>query len=52
MGVRTGMIRANIEAILIRAAVVQDACLEVVAAWWGDGRIGCIGGVWKGENEG
>ncbi len=30
------MIAADIEVIFVSIAAVEDACLKVVAAWWGD----------------
>lgn len=33
------MVAANVKAVLVLIAIAFDACLEVVAAWWGNGSI-------------
>ena len=34
------MIGADVEIIFVGVAIVENAGLEVVAAWWGDGCVG------------
>ena len=48
-----GVIAADVEAVLVGVAVAFDLCLEVVAAWGGDGSVGsCVGWIgWRGEGE-
>ena len=37
---RTGVIAADEEVVFVVMAAVERAGLEVVAAWWGDVRVG------------
>ena len=47
------MIAADVEIVFIGVGSVEDAGLEVVAARWGEGRVGGrVGGVGRSESEG
>ena len=48
-----GVIAADEEAVFVWVAVAFDLCLEVVAAWGGNGHVcSCVGWIgWCGEGE-
>lgn len=49
---RTGVVAADVEIVFVSIAIADYACLEVVTAWWSDGRIGgCVGGTGRSDSE-
>lgn len=49
---RTGVISADIEAVLTWAFGAYDLCLQIIAVWWRGSSVGSVGVVRGGEGEG
>jgi len=44
----TGVISADIEAVLVWAFGAYDLCLQIIAVWWRDSSVASVG---KGEGD-